>query len=170
MGLIVTPLRRLPEIIAARAPSHVISLLAPEEMIARLDGFAPERHLRLGVHDIAAPLAGMVAPEAATVEEVLAFARGWDDAAPLVVHCYAGLSRSTATAFIIACERNPDADELAIALAMRRASVTAYPNRRIVALADDILGRQGRMVEAVEAMGGNGFVLEGAPFEFPARH
>jgi predicted protein tyrosine phosphatase len=170
MGLVVTPLRRLPEVIAARSPSHVISLLAPEEMIPGLAGFAPGRHLRLGMHDIAAPLAGMVAPEAVMIEQTLAFAGGWDEAAPLVIHCFAGVSRSTATAFVIACERNPGADELAIALALRRASVTAYPNRRIVALADDILGRQGRMLEAVEAMGGNGFVSEGIPFEFPAKH
>ena len=53
---------------------------------------------------------------------------------------------------------------------MRRASASAFPNRRIVALADDILGRQGRMLEAVEAMGGNGFVAEGVPFDLPARH
>ncbi len=85
----------------------------------------------------------------------------------MVIHCFAGISRSTASAFVIACERDPHADELEIALAMRRASPSAFPNRRIVALADDILGRQGRMVEAVEAMGGNGFVAEGVPFDLP---
>jgi predicted protein tyrosine phosphatase len=104
------------------------------------------------------------------VERVLAFARDWDARAPMIVHCWAGISRSTASAFAIACERNPHADELAIAMAMRRASPSAFPNRRIVALADDILGRQGRMVEAVEAMGGNGFVPEGVPFDLSARH
>ena len=98
---------------------------------------------------------------------LLDFGRGWDGAAPMVVHCFAGISRSTASAFAIACERNPHADELEIALAMRRASPSAFPNRRIVALADDILGRRGRMVEAVEAMGGNGFVAEGVPFDLP---
>jgi predicted protein tyrosine phosphatase len=170
MVLIVSPLSRLPDVIAARRPSHLITLLSPEELIPTPRGFAPERHLRLGVHDIAEPMAGLVAPDASTVEAVLAFAQGWDAAAPMVVHCWAGISRSTASAFAIACERNPHADELEIALAMRRASPSAFPNRRIVALADDILGRQGRMVEAVEAMGGNGFVIEGVPFELAARH
>ena len=170
MVLIVSPLSRLPEVIAARRPSHLLSLLSPEELIPTPAGFAPERHLRLGVHDIAAPMAGLTAPDAAMVEAILAFAQGWDGAAPMLVHCWAGISRSTASAFAIACERNPHADELEIALAMRRASPAAFPNRRIVALADDILGRQGRMVEAVEAMGGNGFVIEGVPFELAARH
>jgi len=170
MVLIVTPLSRLPDVIEARRPSHLITLLSPEELIPTPRGFAPERHLRLGVHDIASPMAGLIAPDAAMVEAVLAFARQWDEAAPMVVHCWAGISRSTASAFAIACERNPHADELEIALAMRRASPSAFPNRRIVALADEILGRRGRMVEAVEAMGGNGFVLEGVPFELAANH
>ncbi len=167
MVLIVTPLRRLPEVIQARAPSHLISLLPPEEMIETPQGFAAERHLRVGCHDIHSPMAGLVAPDAAMVQQVLDFGRDWDGAAPMVIHCFAGISRSTASAFIIACERDPRADELEIALAMRRASPSAFPNRRIVALADDILGRQGRMLEAVEAMGGNGFVAEGVPFDLP---
>lgn len=169
MVLIVTSLRRLPEVIGARAPSHLVSLLPPEEMIETPPGVARERHLRLGMHDIPAPVAGMIAPDAAMVEAILGFGRSWDAAAPMVIHCFAGISRSTASAFAIACERDPHADELEIALGMRRASPSAFPNRRIVALADEILGRQGRMVAAVEAMGGNGFVMEGAPFDIPVR-
>lgn len=169
MVLIVAPLRRLPEVIAARAPSHLISLLTPEEMIETPPGFEAARHLRLGMHDIHAPVPGLIAPDAAMVEAILAFGRSWDAAQPMLVHCFAGISRSTAGAFAIACERDPHADELEIALAMRRASPSAFPNRRIVALADDILRRQGRMLEAVEAMGGNGFVIEGVPFDIPVR-
>ena len=170
MVLIVTPLRLLPQVLAERAPSHLITLLSPAELIDTPAGFDPKRHLRLGMHDIAVPEAGFVAPDARMVERVLAFAQDWDEQAPMVVHCWAGISRSTASAFVIACERNPHADELKIALSMRRASPSAFPNRRIVALADDILDRHGRMLEAVEAMGGNGFVLEGVPFDLPARH
>ena len=170
MVLVVTPLRLLPQVLAERAPSHLITLLSPPELIDTPEGFDPARHLRLGMHDIVAPEDGLVAPRAAMVERVLAFAEGWDARAPMVVHCWAGISRSTASAFAIACQRNPHADELRIAMAMRRASPSAFPNRRIVALADDILGRQGRMVEAVEAMGGNGFVAEGVPFELAVRH
>ncbi|HUZ12331.1 MAG TPA: hypothetical protein VMU93_05735 [Caulobacteraceae bacterium] len=170
MFLIVSPLSRLAEVIAERAPSHLVTLLGPEEMIATPAGIDPARHLRLGVHDIAAPQPGLTAPDAALLEELLRFGRGWSGEAPMLVHCHAGISRSTATAFVLACERNPRADELEIALKMRRAAPQAYPNRRIVALADDMLGRGGRMIGAVEAMGANGFALEGVPFELPARH
>jgi predicted protein tyrosine phosphatase len=170
MVLVVTPLRLLAEVMAEHAPSHLITLLSPEELIETPAGFDPKRHLRLGVHDIAVPEAGFVAPDVDMVERVLRFARDWDAQAPMVVHCWAGISRSTASAFAIACERNPHADELKIALSMRKASPTAFPNRRIVALADDILDRRGRMLEAVEAMGGNGFAMEGVPFALEARH
>ena len=170
MVLIVTPLRLLPLVLAERAPSHLITLLSPEELIETPAGFDQRRHLRLGVHDISVPEAGMVAPDARLVERVLKFAQDWDERSPMVVHCWAGISRSTASAFAIACERNPHADELKIALAMRKASPSAFPNRRIVALADDILDRRGRMLEAVEAMGGNGFAVEGVPFDLAARH
>ena len=170
MVLVVTPLRLLPQVLAERAPSHLITLLSPAELIDTPAGFDPRRHLRLGMHDIALPEPGFVAPDGRMVEQVLRFAQGWDAQAPLVVHCWAGISRSTASAFAIACERNPHADELGIALAMRRASPSAFPNRRIVALADDILDRRGRMLEAVEAMGGNGFATEGVPFDLAARH
>jgi predicted protein tyrosine phosphatase len=133
-------------------------------------GFDPARHLRLGVHDIAEPREGLIAPDAGTVERILDFSRGWDAGSPMAVHCWAGISRSTATAFTIACARNPHADELKIALAMRQAAPHALPNRRIVALADEVLGRGGRMLAAVEAMGDNDFSAEGAPFDLPARH
>jgi predicted protein tyrosine phosphatase len=170
MVLVVTPLRLLPQVLAERAPSHLITLLSPAELIDTPAGFDPRRHLRLGVHDIEFSEPGFVVPDARMVEQVLAFAQDWDARAPMVVHCWAGISRSTASAFAIACARNPQADELGIALAMRRASPSAFPNRRIVALADDILDRRGRMLEAVEAMGGNGFATEAVPFDLAARH
>jgi len=170
MTLIVCPLSHVQAQVAARAPSHLITLLSPPETLTTPAGIAAARHLRLSVHDIDTPMADMVAPNAALVERVLAFAETWDGAAPMLIHCWAGISRSTATAFTLACARNPEADEMAIAMRLRAASPTAFPNRRIVALADDILGRRGRMLEAVEAMGGNNFAVEGAPFELAARH
>jgi predicted protein tyrosine phosphatase len=86
----------------------------------------------------------------------------------MLIHCWAGISRSTASAFALACERSPKVDEKTIALAMREAAPHAYPNRRIVALADDILGRRGRMVDAIDAMG-NGVFDASGPFDFAAR-
>ena len=86
-------------------------------------------------------------------QSLIAFVRGWDRGTPLVVHCWAGISRSTAAAFVAVCALNPERDERDIAWAIRRASPTATPNLRIVALADEMLERDGRMVAAIEAIG-----------------
>ena len=170
MTLIVCPLSHVQEVVAARRPSHVITLLDPPELIALIDGYGPERHLRLGVHDIPEETDGLLCPDAGTVQAILDFGATWDGAAPLLVHCWAGISRSTATAFTLACERNPGVDERRIAEALRQASRTAKPNRRIVALADDMLGRGGRMVDAADAIGLGDSAYEGEPFELPIRY
>ena len=169
MTIIVSPLSQIHDVIRARRPSHMITLLDPEHLIDTPQAVAPERHLRLAVYDICAPIQHMTPPERRHVLQILEFARSWHEREPLLVHCWAGISRSTATAFILACERNPHVPEQDIALRLRQASSTAYPNRRIVALADDILGRAGEMVRAVEAMGPNEASYEGEPFDLPAR-
>jgi predicted protein tyrosine phosphatase len=98
------------------------------------------------------------------METLLDFARRWDRAKPLVVNCYAGISRSTASAYIIAAALQPSRDERELARALRRASPTATPNIRLVALADEMLGRDGRMVEAVQSIGRGADAFEGVPF------
>jgi predicted protein tyrosine phosphatase len=167
--LIVCPLSHVEAVVAARRPSHVITLLDPASLIDTLAGYE-SRHLRLGVHDISEAMEGYVAPDETTVRAVLEFGAGWDGAQPLLVHCWAGVSRSTATAFVLACERNPEVRERDVAFALRRASRTACPNRRIVALADDMLGRGGRMVDAAASIGlGDGAWDGGRPFDLPVR-
>jgi predicted protein tyrosine phosphatase len=82
----------------------------------------------------------------------------------MVIHCWAGISRSTASAFMAACALNPHRDEATIARQIRAASPSAYPNRLIVTLADRALGRGGRMVRALDAMGPGDMTVEGRPF------
>src|SRR5947199_7012001 len=90
--------------------------------------------------------------------------RGCNSSAPLVVHCYAGISRSTASAFAAACMLNPHRDEISIARQIRAASPIAQPNRLIVSLADKALRREGRMLRALEEMGPGNMMIEGRPF------
>lgn len=170
MTIIVCGLAEVPAVIAARRPSHLVTLLDPASMIHTPEGVSADRHLKIGVNDIAEAMDGLVLPTEQVVTDLLDFGATWDETAPMVVHCWAGISRSTASAFILACERNPDVDEVAIALAMRQAALHAHPNRRIVALADDIMGRGGRMVDAIEAMGGNDLATMGTPFDFAVRY
>ena len=106
----------------------------------------------------------MSCPPRSTSTRLINFVRAWDRANPLVVHCYAGISRSTAGAFVAACALNPHRDELAIARELRRASPTATPNPRIVAIADRMLGRDGRMSAAIDPIGRGMMASEALPF------
>jgi predicted protein tyrosine phosphatase len=88
----------------------------------------------------------------------------------MVIHCWAGISRSTAAALISLCSLNPETSEELIALRLRAASPTAYPNRLMIRLADAALGRKGRLIDAVEAMGRGLAAAEARPFSLPADH
>ena len=152
MKIIVCPLSRAPDIARDQKPSHVVSLLDPGSPFPALAGYE-DRHFRLEIHDVEQEVDGFDALSAAHMGDMLEFVHGWQRAAPLLVHCFAGISRSTATAYIAACAHNPGADEEEIALALRAASPSASPNRRFVALADASLGRGGRMTRAIEKIG-----------------
>jgi predicted protein tyrosine phosphatase len=160
----VCSLARLHDTVEEIQASHVVTLLKDTHLVLRPHGIAAARHLILGMDDIAEPVDGYVCPAEEHVTDLLAFIRGWDRAQPLVVHCYAGISRSTAGAFISACALNPRRDEAAIARVIRGASPTATPNRRLVSLADRMLGRNGRMVAAIDAIGRGIDAYEGHPF------
>lgn len=160
----VCSLARLHETIAGTGARHVVSLLGNEFHVERPKGIAPENHLWLQLHDISLPLDGHVLPDEAHVADLLRFVRGWDRRAPLVVHCFAGISRSTASAYASVCALSPHRDENSIAQTLRLASPTATPNIRIVSLADRLLGRDGRMVAAIENIGRGELAMEAAPF------
>jgi predicted protein tyrosine phosphatase len=169
MAIIVCPLSQVRAQIAARSPSHVVSLLDPHTPFP--DAF-DRPHLKVGVHDITVEMKGWTAPGRNHLTDILDFVGAWAREAPILIHCYAGISRSTATAYITACVHNPGHDEEEIAWALRGASPVAWPNKRLVALADAELGRGGRMARAIEAIG-QGVSWEEAgentPFEIPAR-
>ena len=158
----VCPLSRLEETVAAHRVRRVLSLVAVGTVVPRPREVAASDHLTLHFHDIAEPLGGHVTPNARHIEQALDFAAA--DAGPILVHCYAGVSRSTAMGYAIACAREPERGEAELAATLRALSPTATPNRLIVRLADSALGREGRMVQAIEAIGRGGDCYEGAAF------
>jgi predicted protein tyrosine phosphatase len=160
----VCPLSRIDETVARSGAVRLLSLLAEGTAITRPASILAEDHLILSLHDIAEPRDGMTLPGAEHVERVLAFAQDWDRAKPLVINCYAGISRSTASAYIIAAALAPKRDEAELAQTLRRLSPSATPNPRLIALADTMLGRNNRMVEAIAAIGRGADAYEGVPF------
>lgn len=160
----VCSLARLHQTVNETKASHVLTLIKDIHLVTRPASIPAERHLMIDMDDICDPLDGYILPAEQHVADLLAFARNWDRAAPLVVHCYAGISRSTAGAFTIACALNPDREEASIARAIREASPTASPNMRIVTLADAALGRNGRMIAAIAAIGPGIAATQATPF------
>jgi predicted protein tyrosine phosphatase len=160
----VCSLARLHETVDDTGARHVVSLIGDVDGVDRPSVIARENHLWLRFDDICSPLDGYIMPDERHVADLLAFVRDWDQRAPLVVHCYAGISRSTAGAYASVCALNPRREEAGIALALRRASPTATPNIRIVSLADRMLGRGGRMIAAIESIGRGVMADEAAPF------
>ncbi len=147
----VCSLDGVPAAVAKLKPSHMVSLLDPDHVVPTPAGVAPENHLTIGIHDISQPFDGYVVPETQHIESLLAFGKGWTRAAPMLVHCFAGVSRSMAAALILLCQINTGREREAAALLRDRAR-HAMPNRRMIALADETLGLDGRLVDAVRAL------------------
>jgi predicted protein tyrosine phosphatase len=164
--IIVSPLSKVQALVDQHKVSHVVSLLGPDTPHRNFTGITAPRHLKLTFHDIIAPAEGFTAPQAQDVENLLGFLRGWNRQGPMLIHCWAGISRSTAAAFTAMCHYHPETDELTLAKQLRTLSHVATPNRRIVAFADDIMGRRGRMVDAVDAIGRGEDAYEGVIFQW----
>lgn len=160
----VCSLAALPDTVKATGASHILTVMANVGQVQRPESVLEANHLKVQVDDITEAMDGFVAPSHVHMEQVLGFVRSWDRNAPLVIHCYAGISRSTASAFAAACMLNPKRDEISIARLIRSASPIAQPNRLMVSLADKALGREGRMLRALDEMGPGNMMVEGRPF------
>ena len=134
--------------------THVLSLLDPGSPEPEAFGiFDPHRRLELRFHDVIDADPGCVPPERPDVEQLLSFGRDLANAkgAHILVHCHAGVSRSTAAATLILVQARPDrpAEEALQTVVRRRPR--AWPNLRILELGDALLGRRGEIVVAARA-------------------
>ena len=126
----VCPLSKVDATVASTQADRLVSLLAPGTAMVRPAAIAEQNHLWLSLHDIAEPQEGMTLPGEAHMRTLIDFAKSWDRARPLVINCYAGISRSTASAYIIAAALAPSRDERELAATLRRVSPSATPNIR----------------------------------------
>jgi predicted protein tyrosine phosphatase len=165
--IIVSSLERLPDTVDTHNASHVLTLINARTPVTRPATIAEKNHLFLGFDDIVTPLEDMTPPAEAHIHAILEFAEGWDRSAPMVIHCFAGISRSTAGAYICALALNPALDERALALELRRRAPSATPNILLVQHADSVLKRGGRMVKAIKAIGRGEDAFSGTPFVLP---
>lgn len=154
----------IPELDEHRAAeiTHVLSILDPEwpEPLA-FAAFAPHRRLALRFHDIIEPTRDQLAPTRDDVERLLEFGRelpvlGREPNGPagshLLVHCHAGVSRSTAAAALILAQAHPERPARAVLDAVAQIRPRAWPNLRILEFGDALLGRDGEIVAAASAI------------------
>lgn len=150
-SIVVCPLELVPATAARLGVRSMITLLGDPAQAPAPPGVTD--HTVVHVNDITKGNDTQILATGDHIEAVVDAARRWDRSAPLLIHCLVGISRSPACAFIAACALQPDRDEYAIARELRRASPTARPNPWFIELADDLLGRNGRMTGAIAAIG-----------------
>ena len=134
--------------------THVLSILDPgwPEPEA-LGAFDAHRRLELRFHDVIEAGPGWIAPERRDVEQLLTFGRDLTEArgTHLLVHCHAGVSRSTAAATLILAQARPDRPAEEALKAVVRHRPRAWPNLRILELGDALRERRGEVVDAARA-------------------
>lgn len=136
---------------------HVLALISPEaEPASRLDATTVLRF-----NDIVAPRPGLITPNEAMIRTIIDLGAALPKNATLLVHCFAGVSRSPAAAYVLACAAARPGDEFELARRLRAASPRATPNALMVALADQMLGRGGAMGAAIASIGRGEDAFEG---------
>ena len=130
-----------------RGVTHILSILDPEwPEPSAFQAFDPHFRATFRFHDAIEPDAGVLLPEKSDVEAILAFGRDAGEAARLLIHCHAGISRSTAATLMILAQGHPHEGEDAIAARLIEIRPQAWPNSRMIAFADELLDRGGRLV------------------------
>ena len=165
--ILVSPLSALESTIDTYGPSHLITLLSPEYMIETPRRISADRHLRLALSDVADAVDCETPPTERHVHRLLAFGNGWPAEAPMLIHCWAGVSRSMAAAYTLLCQRAGPGNEFEVARLLRARAPHAYPNPLIIRFADAALQRGGRMVAAVASIGRGEIVAEGRCVQLP---
>jgi len=139
-----------------RAVTHVLSILDPDHPDPEAFGaYNPHRRTVLRFHDIIDPIEGMILPQPEHVEAVLGFGdevaagAGQRPQGHLLVHCHMGISRSTAAMMTLMAQASPGEDEERLFERLLEIRPQAWPNCRMIAFADDLLSRNGRLVEAL---------------------
>lgn len=147
--LIVSSLAGAAEVYARRRPDRVISLLSEEEASPTFPGLEPDKRLLLYV-DRESCAATIARAASARAKEIIDFAGAWNGEGDILIHCNRGVSRSTAAAFIVMCMKEPATSERELMARLRAAAPHADPCPMLVSYADEILGRDGRMSDAVD--------------------
>ncbi|WP_310621037.1 tyrosine phosphatase family protein [Flexibacterium corallicola] len=165
--LVVCPLSSLETTIQSHNIKRVVSLISPIQKVVRPSGIASKDHLPLHFNDITEEREGYVSPNSSHIAELLSFMENNSETESILLHCWFGISRSPAAAFILACALNPAKSEEHHAKQLRSCAPTATPNALMVSHADKLLQRDGRMSKAIAGIGRGAEASCGTSFIYP---
>lgn len=150
-----------------RRVTDVLSLLDPgTPEPSAFDAYNEHHRVTLRFHDIIDPQLGLIPPEEKDVETILKFGKelegreAYSGERHLLIHCHMGISRSTAAMAMLLAQAHPEQEEEAIAQRLTAIRPKAWPNSRMIAFADDMLGRGGRLTIAARKMYGRLLALQ----------
>ena len=131
--------------------THVLSILDPDWPVPEaFRSFGEHAKLELRFHDVIEEILGTVPPNRDHVTALLAFGRGLATSPlphpHLLVHCHAGVSRSTAAMALIMAEAMPQVPAQQVFEEVLRIRPQAWPNLRLVEIGDAVLARRGALV------------------------
>ena len=148
----VCPLSALGETLDRSGTRHLISLAGPGKTPPKPEQITGS-YLALEFNDIPEPRPDLIAPSSSDISSLLNFFDNWQQTETIVIHCWMGISRSTAAA-LIGCARLGGQDDLrSITNQLRESSPMATPNPMMILLADQQMGLGGELVKAVAALG-----------------
>jgi predicted protein tyrosine phosphatase len=137
-----------------RRVSHVLSILDPGWPDPPDFGhYDPHHRLTLRFHDIIEEVPGMEAPQRAHIQALLDYgaelAAGGRPLRHLLIHCHAGVSRSSTAMATLLLQKSPG-EEAAVFERLRSIRPQAWPNSRMIRFADELLGCGGRFEAALQ--------------------
>ena len=132
-----------------RGVTHILSILDPEWPDPEaFQAYDPHFRATLRFHDAIEPDPDILLPQRADVEAILTFGRDAAEAGGLLIHCHAGISRSTAATLMILAQAHPHEGEDELAERLLQTRPQAWPNSRMITFADELLDRNGRLFAA----------------------
>jgi predicted protein tyrosine phosphatase len=142
--------------------TYLISIYSIEDILVCPGWIQPANHLELYFEDIVDPFLAYgqyYAPSKKDIEKLLGFGRKIlteqdQHLKPIktLIHCSAGRSRSAAASFVLLCDWYGQGQEKRAASEIKTMNPLCHPNTYMVKLADEIMNRNGKLIQEV-----NGF-------------
>jgi predicted protein tyrosine phosphatase len=134
-------------------PSHIVSLMDHRDAVVAPTDMGAANQLRLGFRDTISTSPRDNPPTPEDIKGLIDFATKWKPSGdPILIHCTAGISRSSAGALIVASKFQPNR-EIELAGHLRNQAPYCIPNKLMIELADRELSLDGNLTSAVAGMG-----------------